>query len=80
MNAYKRLLDFLSRLEQERIHYTLEHNRPESLMILAVMPGRRWDIKFFLDGHVETESFVSEGVKSDEKAEAQLEQFWRDQS
>ncbi len=78
MNNYDRLLDFLCELEQENIHYTLEHNREDSIMILAVTPGRRWEIEFFSDGHIETEGFVSEGVESREAAEAHLEQFWRE--
>lgn len=77
MNIYERLLEFLVQLEAKRIHYTLEHNRDEAVMVLIAAPGERWEVEFFADGHVETEAFRSDGVKGDEEAEAELEKFWQ---
>ena len=78
MDIYKRLLDFLCQLEQENIHYTLEHNREDSIMVLAATPMKHWEIEFFSDGHIETDVYVSGGVKSDEDAEAELGRFWQE--
>jgi hypothetical protein len=62
-----RLLSFLCSLENNRIHYTLQHNRGEAIMVLIAVPGQRWEVEFFADGHVEIERFVSteDGVVSD---------------
>lgn len=78
MNIYERLLNFLGLLEQKRIHYTLEHNRDDAVMVLIATPGERWEVEFFTDGHIETEVFRSTGVKGDEDAEAELERFWKE--
>jgi hypothetical protein len=59
-NALGKALLFLAQLERARIHYHLEHVR-DSLMIVAAVPGQRWEIEFFEDGHVEIERFVSSG-------------------
>ncbi len=79
MDIYKRLLEFLSELEQAHIHYTLEHNREEAIMVLAAVPMQHWEIEFYADGHIETDIYVSNGVNSGEDAEAELERFWREQ-
>jgi hypothetical protein len=65
-SAFRKLLAFLDRLEQAKITYRLEHVR-ESIMICAVVPGERWEIEFFVDGHVEIERFASvDDVTSEE--------------
>jgi hypothetical protein len=62
-----RLLSFLVSLQNNRIQYTLEHNRGEAIMVLVAVPGQRWEVEFFADGHVEIERFVSteDGVVND---------------
>ena len=75
MNIYQRLLDFLCQLDQHHIHYRLEHNREDSIMVLVATPMKHWEIEFFQDGHLETDVYVSSGVKSAEEAEAELERF-----
>jgi hypothetical protein len=55
-----KLLAFLDRLEQVKLHYRLAHVR-DSIMVEIVVPGERWEIEFFDDGHVEVERFVSTG-------------------
>jgi hypothetical protein len=42
---------FLSNLANNRIQYTLEHNRDEAVMVLIAVPGQRWEVEFFADGH-----------------------------
>ncbi len=36
-------------------------------MVLIAVPGQRWEVEFFADGHIEIERFLStqEGVVSD---------------
>jgi hypothetical protein len=35
-------------------------------MVLVVVPGQRWEIEYFVDGSIEIEKFISEGVKGDD--------------
>jgi hypothetical protein len=54
-------MTFLNRLEQEKINYTLAHNRENSIMITVAAPGERWEVEFIDDGSVEVEQFISDG-------------------
>lgn len=64
----KKLLDLLQKLELHKIHYTLEHNRDEYIMVLVTIPGERWEVEFDAEDNVEIEVFKnSTGVYSDEK-------------
>jgi hypothetical protein len=60
-----RLLRFLDQIEEAKIAYRLEHVR-DSIMIVAAVPGERWEIEFMEDGEVEIERFTSEGVSADQ--------------
>lgn len=62
MSAMERLLDFCAALDQRNAHYELLVARPEALMVLLSVPGERWEIEFFSDGHIELERYVSQGV------------------
>lgn len=55
------LLEFLERLERQRISYHLQHTRPESIMVCVAVPGERWEVEFLDDGEVEVERFRSDG-------------------
>jgi hypothetical protein len=59
-----RVLRFLDRLEQAKIAYRLEHVR-DSIMVVATVPGERWEIEFMEDGDVEVERFTTSGVSAD---------------
>lgn len=59
--VFDTLLQFLNRLEQEKIHYTLSHHRENAIMITVSVPGQRWEIEFIEDGSVEVEQFISDG-------------------
>ncbi len=64
----KKLLQFLTSLEKRNIHYQLEHNRDEFIMVNVAIPGERWEVEFSLDGEIEIEIFKnSKGVFTDEK-------------
>ena len=64
-NSLAKLLTFLDRLEEANISYRLDHVR-DSIMIIAAVPGERWEIEFFEDDHVEVERFASSGGMEDE--------------
>jgi hypothetical protein len=59
VEVFGRLPDFLNRLDRVRVHYTLAHTRPESVMVDISMPGWRWEVEFMADGSTEIERFRS---------------------
>jgi len=62
----KVLLHFIQKLERHKIHYSIEHNRDEFIMVLVSIPGQRWEVEFDERGNVEIEIFKdSTGVLSD---------------
>jgi hypothetical protein len=62
-----KLLTFLNNLEKRNIHYNLEHNRDDFIMVNVAVPGERWEVEFSKDGKVEIEIFKnSTGVLDDE--------------
>lgn len=63
MGSMRKLPDFLVKLEAHKIHYGLEMNRAEAVMVLVVVPGERWEVEFFDDGHVEVEIFESKATR-----------------
>jgi hypothetical protein len=64
----KKLLQFLTDLEKRNIHYQIEHNRDEFIMVNVAIPGERWEVEFSLKGEVEIEIFTnSKGVFTEEK-------------
>ena len=69
-----RLLQFLDRLEAEKLTYNLGHYR-DSINVLVAVPGAFWEVEFFDDGHVEVEIFRStSGVEAD--GDAALERLF----
>lgn len=64
--VFGRLLGFLNRLDRARIHYTLGHTRPESVMVDISLPGWRWEVEFMMDGSIQIERYESaSGVEDD---------------
>ena len=64
----KKLLQFLTNLEKRNIHYQIEHNRDEFIMVNVAIPGERWEVEFSQSGEIEIEIFKnSKGVFTDEK-------------
>ncbi len=55
------LLAFLKRLDDCKIHYNLSKIR-DSILVEIAVPGQRWEVEFFKDGHLEIEKFISEGI------------------
>lgn len=56
-----KLTDFLDRLDEADIHYTLTSVREGAVMVGATVPGERWEIEFMAGGEVEIEVFKSNG-------------------
>jgi hypothetical protein len=70
------LLTFLSELEKRKVHFTLEHNSAEAIMVLVAVPGERWEIEFFSDGTLEVEIFsAGTGVFSGARAQELVQQL-----
>jgi hypothetical protein len=63
--AFGTLLNLLESLEADKLDYRLSHPRPETIMIEIAVPGERWEVEVFEDGHVEFERFRSEGSIGD---------------
>jgi len=59
--AYAVLLDLLRTLDADKITYRLSRPRDEAVMVEAAVPGERWEIEVFEDGHIEFERFRSTG-------------------
>jgi hypothetical protein len=57
VNPLRKLLDFLSDLDERKIFHRLSQVRPEAIMVEIAVPGERWEVEFFADGHVEVEVF-----------------------
>ncbi len=74
-NGMTKLLEFLCRLERCKIHYRIEHNREDSIMVMPDVPGQRWEVEFFADGQVEIEIFKSEGKILEE---SELDRFFKE--
>lgn len=71
-NVFDRLTAFLSELERRGINYSWGHNRDEAIMVIAAVPGERWEIEFLDDGTLEVERFVSNGQVCGEEALSEL--------
>ncbi len=72
MNAFQKLLEFLSDLDRRRIYYRLSRVRDEAIMVEIAVPGERWEVEFFADGHVDVEVFKSVNGAVGEEALARL--------
>jgi hypothetical protein len=69
MNPLQKLLDFLSDLDERKIFHKLSRVRPEAIMVEIAVPGERWEVEFFTDGHLEVEVFgPSPGIVGGEEA------------
>ncbi|MDF5736838.1 MULTISPECIES: hypothetical protein [unclassified Nostoc] len=71
-HGFGKLVTFLNQLEQEKINYTLAHQRDETIMVNVAVAGERWEVEFFEDGSVEVERFVSSGEINGEEVFTEL--------
>lgn len=76
MNPLQKLLDFLSDLDQRRIFFRVSRARAEAIMVEVAVPGERWEVEFFPDGHVEVEVFAgSSGIQGEEAVARLFQEF-----
>lgn len=76
MNMFQKLLDFLNRLDEVGLVYTLEHNRDETIMVTVSKENERWEVEFVADGDIDVEVFYSEN--DDLEDEDALERLFDD--
>ncbi len=70
------LIDFLEKLEKEKIYYRLNKVR-DSIMVEIAVPGERWEVEFFPDGDVQVERFIGTGeIKGASELAVFFEQFF----
>ncbi len=77
-DAFAKMIEFVNRLDDQKIHYVLAHHRTDTLMVNVALPGQRWEVEFFEDGSIEVEKFLSNGDIGDERSLAEL--FRNDES
>jgi len=58
----------IAQLKAAGIHHGITSVRDDAILIEASVPGERWEIEVFADGHVEIERFRSDGEIQDEAA------------
>ena len=68
-----KLLVFCSSLTRLRVRYDMKVARDDAVMVAVVLPGEYVEVEFFVDGSVEIERFLSQGV--DEASDAELERL-----
>ena len=74
-NSLGKVITFLAQLDAQKIAYHLDHVR-ESIMVIVVVPGERWEIEFFEDGRVEVERFFSQGrIEGEETLDTLFSRF-----
>jgi hypothetical protein len=72
MTALTTAAEFCRELDRRQVGYELKIVRDEALLLSVAVPGERWEIEFFDDGHVELERFTSQGVADAPDALRQL--------
>ena len=58
MRPLSDLIDFLDRLEDNKMYYRLNKTR-DSIMVEVPVPGQRWEIEFMANGTIEIEKFLT---------------------
>jgi hypothetical protein len=75
INPLDKLLTFVQELDRRRISRRLDIVR-DAVMVEVYLPGARWEVEFFADGHAEVEIFHSDsGVMSHAEAETALQRL-----
>jgi hypothetical protein len=52
------LIDLLNRLDEAGFHYTLKHNREDTIAVTVKFAGELIEIDVFEDGHTEVSRFL----------------------
>ena len=72
MTALSNAAGLCRELDRRHVDYQVLIVRDAALMMSVAVPGERWEIEFFDDGHIELERFVSRGVADAPDVQAQL--------
>ena len=56
MNSLEQLLDFLIQLQNSKIQFRLDCVR-DAIMVIVPAPSKYYEIEFFADGHIESQTF-----------------------
>jgi hypothetical protein len=78
MTALNDAADLCEELIRRHIPYELMIVRRNALMVAVAVPGERWEIEFFDDGHIEVERFTSQGVEEHPNAARDLLENFED--
>jgi hypothetical protein len=79
VETLQKLLDFLVELDGRKIYHQLARHRSDAIMVEIAVPGERWEVEFFADGHVEVEVFgPSPGITGGEEALSRLFEVFSD--
>ena len=68
-----KLLAFCSSLARLNVRYDMKVARDDAVMVAVLLPGDYVEVEFFVDGAVEIERFLSQGV--DEASDGELERL-----
>ena len=75
MDKLNKLIDFLDKLEDNKIYYNLSKIR-DGILVSVAIPGERWEIEFMTNGNVEIEKFLSNGeIHNDSLLDELFENF-----
>jgi hypothetical protein len=66
-NHLRKLTDFLEKLDNKGIDYTLSAAVRTSIMVIVALPGERWEVNYFDDGDIGVEVFKSDGTSYSEE-------------
>jgi hypothetical protein len=72
VTALSKAAELCHELDRRHVAYQLLIVRDVALMISVAIPGERWEVEFFADGHIELERFLSQGVTEAPDAPADL--------
>jgi hypothetical protein len=61
MSELSELTEFLDRLDDADIHYSIASVRESVITIGIDVPGEHWEVEFMEDGDIEVEIFKSDG-------------------
>jgi hypothetical protein len=60
VNSLEQLLEFIARLQASSISYRLDCVR-DAVMVIVPTPSKYFEIEFFADGHIESQTFGPAG-------------------
>jgi hypothetical protein len=71
-DRFDKLLDFLQRLDEAKIHYVLTNYREDAISVEVYAPGEHWEVDFLADGEIDVERYRSNGHIDDESVLEEL--------